>query len=859
MALYVPKVNDGDWNAVRRNFQKLTSIIFGPTAIPTFAGLTLTDSLTLPYLTEGSVLFAGPGGLVSQDNDGLFWDDTNKRLGVGRNNPPTKITVIDNQAFSLTNIQDTIHIIGLANESGSGAYGGSIGFNRPFNDILYKRRAAIACVQHTSDPDQVGLVFFTHPSTDNNNTIVEAMRITHDAKVGIGTDSPNELLHIKKVGAHAKFEIESTTDNATIFINCPADETCYLSFETLGNEDWQLRRPVNKDYLAIYDTESASEVMVFENITGNIGINTPTPDTKLQVVGNCKFGDDNTNYAQFAADGALSFIGSGGITVGSTVAIGLDMSGGTFATASIKLPGSTIQSTGDIVFQPTVDSATAWTWKDLAGATTLTIDSTNERVYTEKDLGTNLDQYTKPSFVQDGSIIAMAQGLGASKGSFLGAVVENVAGAFGGHFVTYDDSANPDWLIGISKNVSLTDALVFFANSSAATPVFTLTKTERVGVNITFPVRTLHVLSEESSNAGVAVFEASNSSNLAEFSMKADSQEFGFGVGGSTTSVTVLRNKFYLHDTTFGATRMVVLPTTGFIGWHETDPETFFELTHAQPYITLHNSTHEDIDGGRESRLIFKGEQSGGEETELAVLEVSHDGTSDDQLGKVVLGVNTGAGVVDALAIVSTTDWVINKTAGVGIKVDLAAPTFGFRDLLGDVFARNVGASKPSFVVYRDTLFDYQFGAGDEEFFKFHIPHDYVIGTDIFIHVHWSHTGTLVNGGTLTFEYEISYSKGYDQAAFGASVGTTFTGTPSTTQYQQIISEVQVSAASPSASQIDSDNLEPDGVIIARIELNSNDLTVSSGGVPDPFIHYVDIHYQSTNISTKDKNAPFYS
>lgn len=44
--------------------------------------------------------------------------------------------------------------------------------------------------------------------------------------------------------------------------------------------------------------------------TGLIGVGTTTPDTKLQVVGNCKFGDDNTNYALFNTDGELTLIGT---------------------------------------------------------------------------------------------------------------------------------------------------------------------------------------------------------------------------------------------------------------------------------------------------------------------------------------------------------------------------------------------------------------------------------------------------------------------------------------------------------------------------------------------------------------------
>lgn len=46
-----------------------------------------SDNMTLPGLTAGSVVFAGAGGVLSQDNSDLFWDDTNKRLGIGTDTP----------------------------------------------------------------------------------------------------------------------------------------------------------------------------------------------------------------------------------------------------------------------------------------------------------------------------------------------------------------------------------------------------------------------------------------------------------------------------------------------------------------------------------------------------------------------------------------------------------------------------------------------------------------------------------------------------------------------------------------------------------------------------------------------------
>ena len=83
-------------------------------------------------------------------------------------------------------------------------------------------------------------------------------------------------------------------------------------------------------------------------------------------------------------------------------------------------------------------------------------------------------------------------------------------------------------------------------------------------------------------------------------------------------------------------------PNGGNIGIGESAPVTLTEWTHTEPYLTLHNSTHEDEDGGRESRIIARGEQTGGEETILGWLEFSHDGAADDQKGQFTIMLNDG-------------------------------------------------------------------------------------------------------------------------------------------------------------------------------------------------------------------------
>ncbi len=209
---------------------------------------------------------------------------------------------------------------------------------------------------------------------------------------------------------------------------------------------------------------------------------------------------------------------------------------------------------------------------------------------------------------------------------------------------------------------------------------------------------------------------------------------------------------------------------------------------------------------------------------------------------------------------------VFKKASGNGIKIDQVTPTFGFADLLGDQFSRNTGSTKPLLSAYNGDVDAWKFQADDEAFLSYHIPHDYVLGTDIFLHVHWS-LNVVATGGTLTFKYTAIYAKGHNQTS-----GSTFTSTPKTDtfssidindsgsglfQYQQHLTEVIISGASATAALFDRDDFEPDGVIELTLELDADNLT---GTPSDPFIHYVDIHYQTNSIvGTKNRTPDFYA
>jgi hypothetical protein len=219
---------------------------------------------------------------------------------------------------------------------------------------------------------------------------------------------------------------------------------------------------------------------------------------------------------------------------------------------------------------------------------------------------------------------------------------------------------------------------------------------------------------------------------------------------------------------------------------------------------------------------------------------------------------------------VNGSDLIMPKTSGKGIKVDNTTPTFGWRDIIGQLNDRTAGASGPVWSTYRGNINAWKFptASGSKNMYiDFHMPHDYVPGSDIYIHIHWSQNvvdtgGAAAAPGNVKWYFDVTYADGHGTPGgaadpFIAEINTNVVQQGSTTQYGHMIAEVQLSAASPSASQLDSDTLQVDGLLLVRVHRDSNDAADTLD--QSPFIHFIDIHYQSTNMATKQKAPDFYT
>lgn len=202
---------------------------------------------------------------------------------------------------------------------------------------------------------------------------------------------------------------------------------------------------------------------------------------------------------------------------------------------------------------------------------------------------------------------------------------------------------------------------------------------------------------------------------------------------------------------------------------------------------------------------------------------------------------------------------MVPKDQGAGIKVDsLGTPTFGWRDLIGSVFVPDpTGLTAPAYETYRGLLKQYCFDVNDEAQLLYHLPHDYLPGSTIHIHVHWSHNSPDVTGGSVTWAFDLSHAKGYNQGAFSDPITIAEIQNASTTQYQHMICEAPASISGGAPNLLDTSLLEPDSLIIGRIRLVDNNIT-TTGPTPCVFLHTVDIHYQSTGVATKNRSPNFY-
>jgi hypothetical protein len=152
--------------------------------------------------TQGSVVFAGASGTYTQDNSGLFYDNTNDRLGIGTASPNYKLHI--KPTSSGRTLHDSRMLMTI--ESSSEAY---------YNVNIPSNGAGGFRVFATPASPLIDAAFEYWPFNDGNNRPykrfhfyssgyfgfnakdnVERFRIDSTGNIGIGVIGPTEKLHV---------------------------------------------------------------------------------------------------------------------------------------------------------------------------------------------------------------------------------------------------------------------------------------------------------------------------------------------------------------------------------------------------------------------------------------------------------------------------------------------------------------------------------------------------------------------------------------------------------------------------------------------------------------------------------------
>lgn len=328
---------------------------------------------------------------------------------------------------------------------------------------------------------------------------------------------------------------------------------------------------------------------------------------------------------------------------------------------------------------------------------------------------------------------------------------------------------------------------------------------------------------------------------------------------GSVSGLTLTGNIITAGNLTLGGnltlTNAQVVSGLGFTPYNNTNPNS---------YITSAGAPVQLVAGRNGSVTLAQADISGlttsSSPTFASVTAMTFTGNVSGSAATVTAAAQpaiTSVGTLTSLTMGGNIN--MPKTSGSAMTID---GMYGWRDLIGDITPRAAGGTAPTLKNFIGTIKDFTYSANNAGDTRFHIPHDYAPGTDMFLHVHWSHNGTNISG-TLVVDYTITYAKGHQQAAFSTPKTLTMTS-PSlnitnTPQYMHRVDEIQMSTNGGSASLLDSSLIEVDGLVLLTFVTSTIPSITGSAVSNTPYLFTIDIHYQSTGINTKNKSPNFYS
>jgi hypothetical protein len=488
--------------------------------------------------------------------------DSSGNVGIGTDSPLAKLESYVSGNFSTTynDFSGDGLYIQTNGTAGVGEYTAGLSFSRTVANNA--RAAGIAGVQDGSDADQVGLAFFTHPSTGTAVALQESLRISSDGKVGIGTSSPVTPLHINS----------STTESLIQMTNSSTGTTSSdgFRFGAIGTSV----ALINREAGAMTFSTSNAEKMRIDS-SGNVGIGTSSP----------------SSYWSQANSLVLDASGNTGLTIKS----GTSGNGRVVFTDTTSTTAG-LNDGGQIHYSHANDEMRFKT----AGDDRMTIDSSG-------NLGIGTTSPSRTLDVRSAGIPANLQSTSTAGGlidlKHAGTAASN-AGAYNG--IRFYNGDGFKMAMAHITEASGSGYLQFGTNWAADTgDVMAIHSSGNVGIGTTSPSRKLHInggtanfVAKFESTDGVGGILVADNSTSVDLAVAAEGNNLSFY--NNSERMRIDSSGRVLINTTSSLDNNALLHIKGFSSGHagitmqdqdNTNAKTFFKQTGGATEIQTQNNT----------------------------------------------------------------------------------------------------------------------------------------------------------------------------------------------------------------------------------------------------------------------------
>ena len=207
-------------------------------------------------------------------------------VGIGETSPDNILHITKDQGGAASALK-------LENKAGADNTGFDIDFQLASSGLSAKIGAVRTNSPGAGDSD----IFFS--TSTNGTSVTEAMRITHDSKVGIGTSSPYTKLNVVETGSGVinyplQLSNVTTTNNSGVGIIFNVSSNSAYPNARIAVE----RTDSDASGEMSFWTTSGNSGTITERLridrNGNLGIGTSSPSEKLHVSGNAIITGDLT-------------------------------------------------------------------------------------------------------------------------------------------------------------------------------------------------------------------------------------------------------------------------------------------------------------------------------------------------------------------------------------------------------------------------------------------------------------------------------------------------------------------------------------------------------------------------------------